>query len=99
MKKINSITILGRRWFQQSGGNTYFSSQILVNGKLIHVIPFQYGYDNHYLQASFEWLDQNGWTYREKYQNSSSESPWRYCKDKGIELHYSATDVQRKKDL
>ncbi len=37
--KVQSITILGRRWFQKSYGNTYFTAQILVDGKKVHDLP------------------------------------------------------------
>ena len=43
--KIIHISI--RRWFDRTHGNSYFSAQIIVDGVLAHVIPFQYGRGAH----------------------------------------------------
>jgi len=97
--KTKSITIIGRRWFQTTYGNTYFSVEIYVNGKHVHKINYAYGYDSMYCQSAFEWLDKNGYTNRKKYSWGSSEIPFRYCMKNGIELINSVTDVSRKRDL
>lgn len=98
-KKPDSIIVLGRRWFRRSDGNTYNSAQIYVDGKLAATLPKAYGYDNHYLQRAFEWLDENGYTNRKVAPNGSSDAPWHYCQENGIHLEYIAVDVEREKDL
>lgn len=95
-----SIQVSGRRWFQKTYGNTYCTASIYVDGAKVHTLPRQYGYGDYYLQAAGEWLDANGYTPdREKYHSGGSEPLWRYCNDRGIAFLYSATDVQRQKDL
>lgn len=95
-----SITIIGRRWFERTNGNTYFSADIFVNGEQVHRIDFEYGYGSFYKQASTEWLYKNGYLPGlEQRENGSSESLWMYRDRKKITLVDSVTDVQRKKDL
>lgn len=94
-QKIKSITIIGRRWFQSTYGNTYFSSEIYVNGELVHRIDFEYGYGSMYKQSAFEWLQENEFISLER----RTQPSWQYCQDNNIELIDSVTDVQRKKDL
>lgn len=46
--KAKSVTILGRRWFDKVNGNTYHSARVFVDGKLVALVPYQYGYGNMY---------------------------------------------------
>ena len=52
--KINSIVVLGRRWFDKVNGNTYFSSVVYANGNEQPeiYIDFEYGYDEQYLYSA-----------------------------------------------
>ena len=95
---IKSIAIWGRRWFARLYGNTYHSAYIYVNDKLVHTIPFSYGYGDQYLWNAFDWLEQNQYIKRHR-GNGSAEAPWRYCERMGIKLTSDVTDVRRKKDL
>jgi hypothetical protein len=97
---MKNITIIGRRWFNTTSGNTYFSSQIYVDGNLVHTIPYAYGYGSHYMDESTDWLEKNNYLPgRTHSPNGSTEPVWSYAERKGIQLVYSATDVSRKKDL
>ena len=93
------ITILGRRWFDKKNGNTYFSSRIYVDGNLVHTIPHEYGYGDHYLDQSFVWLDQNGFVDMPQHQNGGREPARLYCERNGITLVRDVVDVTRKGDL
>ncbi len=97
--KIESITVVGRRWFQKSAGNTYCSATIYVNGKKVGVVAPTYGYGEYYLQAAFEHLDKLGLINRVKHANGSSTAPWKYCQDNGISFDSQVFDVKREKDL
>lgn len=96
--KIQSITVLGRRW-QDSSGNTYFTADVLVDGSQVLHIDRSYGYGEQYLEESFKWLDENGYTERTRRDGGPSEPPFRYCERKGIKLYHQATNVARRKDL
>lgn len=97
---MKSITIIGRRWFQRGPGNTYHTSQIMIDGKTVHKTARQYGYGSAYLDTAFAWLEANGKIEpRERHFNGSQQAPWNYCQERGITLEYSAIDVSRQKDL
>lgn len=94
-RACTSITLIGRRWFQRSYGNTYHSVTIMIDGETVHVSGKCYGYDRAYVQTAQEWLKANG------YLDGMSERDalWNYCANEGIKFEYSATDVAREKDL
>lgn len=98
---MKSLTINARRWFQKSYGNTYFTADIIVDGELVHELPFQYGYGEHYLDMANEWLDENGYIDNPRNPNNGMRKPlWQVVRDEmGAEFSYSAIDVQRKRDL
>ena len=100
MPPIEAIEVQGRRWFRRGPGNTYFTARIYVNDKLVHTLPVQYGYGNHYLDVAFDWLDEHGYINLGKNSNGSRrDQPWNYCKDHGIKLSYEAVDVSTRRDL
>ena len=47
-----SLFIQAREWFDKSAGNSYFSATITADGNEIAVLPFQYGYGDHYLSMA-----------------------------------------------
>ena len=100
MKKPKSITIIGRRWFQKTNGNTYHSAEIVVNGEQVHKIDYAYGYDQKYSYNAKLWLTEHGYLpgIHEK-PGTPGESLWRYCERLGITLVDTVSDVRRKRDL
>lgn len=54
------ITIIGRRWFQRTYGNTYHSVSVIVDGTNIGRVPFMYGYGDQYIQTAFSILQDKG---------------------------------------
>lgn len=94
-----NITILGRRWFQRTYGNTYNTVTIMVDGKTVANLPKEYGYGDYYYQRAAEWLNDNGYVKLKRYSNGSME-PLHVLRDRGkIGLEYSVLDVARQKDL
>lgn len=57
---ITSIFVEARYWHDKTGGASYFTARISVNGKLVGVLPFQYGYENHHETMAVEWLKEQG---------------------------------------
>jgi hypothetical protein len=92
--KVRSITVIGRRWFQRSAGNTYCSATILVDGKYVAKLVPSYGYGEHYETLASERLSQDGIT-----TPQPNEVLWRYCERNGIAYHREVADVAREKDL
>lgn len=79
------IQILGKRWFQQSYGNTYHSVKMWFDDDTTEYIDFEYGGDYHYIVTAFNacGMKRNG-------------NEWD-CQKLGIITQ--VIDVQRKKDL
>jgi len=98
-KTPRTITIMGRKWFDKVNGNTYHSATILVDGRHVHKVDYEYGYGDQYVWSAWEWLDANGYIKIKRYSNGGTEAPWQYCDREGIVLFYTATDVNHKKDL
>ena len=89
MKKINTLEIIARRWFQKSYGNTYHTVTVIVNGKELRS-DITYGYGTHYLTTAAELLKANGYDI----PNDNGEAYALMTK-----YEHNATDVKRKKDL
>jgi hypothetical protein len=97
----SSVTIIGRRWFEKTNGNTYNTAQIIVDGEPVHKTDFQYGYGNQFEWIALQWLEENGYMPdRRHYPNGGGAPGWQYFRDeRGLNYHVEAIDVQRKKDL
>lgn len=64
MKKIETLVIRGRRWFQKLYGNTYHTVTVVVNGRALKS-SIQYGYGNQYLVTAVDLLRENGYDIQE----------------------------------
>lgn len=97
---MQSVVVVGRRWFQRTYGNTYHTALIVVNGQTVAKTPKAYGYGDHYLQTAGDWLEQNGYMPgREHYPHGGAEPLWSYCRDRGIAYTAEPIDVTRERDL
>ena len=98
--EIESIGLIGKKWFQRSFGNTYHTTQIVLNGELIHYTDKTYGYGDQWEQTGKDWLYENKFLPDlETYKWGGSEHLRMYCERKGISYFRSVSDVQREKDL
>ena len=102
-RSIKQITIIGKRWFDRVYGNTYHSVVVYVNGESIGKIPFQYGYDEGYIQSAFALLQDKGFYPKtEKRTNGMSDDWSAFCDDRRNfrnKFVITVSDVSRKKDL
>lgn len=89
MKRIETLKIYGRRWFQKSYGNTYHTVTVIVNGEEMKS-GITYGYGNHYLQTAADMLRNAGYDIPE----NNGEAYAMMTK-----YDHDAEDVKRKKDL
>lgn len=97
---MTSLTVIGRRWFQRTYGNTYNTAQVIVDGETVVKTPRQYGYGDHYLDLAADALEDLGlMPNRERYSHGGAESLWRWAERNGIKFTSSAIDVPREKDL
>ena len=103
-KNINNITIIARKWFQKTYGNTYHSVKVYVNNKLIGYNSFEYGYGDHYLQTAHKLLqDANIYEDTGKMLGGGGNSDYynfqqdmRNYRDKFL---INVCDVERKKEI
>lgn len=100
LKKGDIVTIIGRRWFDNRAGSSYFSAIGYVNGEVVVRIPFESGYDEGFLDRTWETMVSAGYAPdAEKYNNGGIERLWRYCERTGVKRITSVSDVARQKDL
>lgn len=57
---IRSLFVECREWFDKTGGNSYFSARVWVNGKWEITLPFQYGYEDHFKSVAVRALVEKG---------------------------------------
>lgn len=100
MAKIKPMYhVEGKRWFHKTMWNTYFTAKISkFNFKesqrdTLHVIPFQYGYGDQYLQEAKKWLKDNKFIKKEGFEYGWDKKKIPYVLDSTV------SDVTRKKDL
>lgn len=93
-ENVQSVFIVGRRWFERTNGNTYHSAEIYVNNEMVHKIDYQYGYGNQFEWEGMLWLSKNGY-----FKDYKGQSPGMFCRERGVSYNTTVTDVQRKKDL
>ncbi len=91
---MKSLTVIGRRWFQKSAGNTYNSCDIVIDGATVAYLAPSYGYGDYYLQRAGEWLEGHGDIPAGR---SYPLSVW--CRANGVAFTYSVSDVARERDL
>jgi hypothetical protein len=98
--EVKSIYLHARRWFQRSYGNTYHTCEIWVNDRMVHKIPFTYGYGDQWEWNAQKWLVDNSFLDRHDSEVRGYHYPIsRYCRESGIEYNNTVTDVNRKRDL
>jgi hypothetical protein len=60
LRKVDGVTITGRRWFQRSYGNTYHTACILFGNSMRAHLPKECGYGEQWQHTAREWLKDNG---------------------------------------
>jgi hypothetical protein len=90
-----SVFVEGREWFDKSGGNSYFSYRLWIDGKIVHIEEFTYGYESAYEYDALKWLVENGYTNATEFRGSRI---WHLAKDLGIDGYATIKEV-RKRDL
>lgn len=89
------LTIVGRRWFEKTNGNTYHSVAVYDGKKLVGSVDFAYGYGDMFLQTAFDIARGAGYYGGEQYSSGGYKEYGKFCQ----ENFYTVADVARKKDL
>ena len=99
-KKTRTVALVGRRWFDKINGNTYCSTEIVVNGALLVKVGPVCGYGDYWVQQGTEWLDHHKYLPGLAHHDNGSYEPiWAYAPRMGIALFRTVSDVNRKGDL
>lgn len=97
------FTIIGRRWFEKTNGNTYHSVEVYdESGKQIVRVPLAYGYGDQYRQTALDALVMLGIYPNTRASHGGYECYRRFnfSKESGGDGNlFSVSDVARKKDL
>lgn len=101
-----TFIITGRRWFQRSYGNTYYTATMEVrdmDGNTVYTYKSgkRCGYGDQFVYTAMEYLLEAGYLDGiERYGQGGMESLWRYCDRIGNPRPIINTiDVAREKDL
>ncbi len=94
--KIKSITVMERLRQDKVNGNTYNTTQRIMNGVTVGKTIFQYGYGDFYIQAAGDWLEKNGYIKREHYPHGGATPLWSYCSDNGIHCEYQSAYYKKR---
>lgn len=92
---VKKLELLGRKWFERTNGNTYFSAIALYNGQEIARIDFEYGYEDQWL---YEITKQ---VVIDQLQRGDLQ-PWQFInllESQDIAVFKACENVKRKKDL
>ena len=81
-----SLFVEARLWLDRVNGNSYFSARVWVDGHIVSVLPFQYGYGNQYLYEANEELIRLGYISPE----FSGRPLWVSTREAlGVDMYYS----------
>lgn len=92
--EIRSVFVECREWFDKTYGNSYFSARVWINGEIEIVLPFQYGYGDHFKSVAVSALiEKNFISY--KYENRGL---WTIANEMGFDL-YTSKALTTKKEM
>lgn len=98
---MKTIRVHAKEWFDKANGNSYFSARIYIDDKQVAVLPFQYGYGDHYVDMANRYLIDNeiigGWF--NEHKGGANLPLWRYCNDNNIHLFSTKEEGCLKREL
>lgn len=85
LNQLKQIDIAALEWFDAVNANSYFAAEIIFNRmlpkkRIILSIPFQYGYDQKYLESAHQKIEEY---FGVKFRNLDD-----FAHDNNIILHY-----------
>jgi hypothetical protein len=99
LEKGASVFLEGRAWFDKSGGNTYHSVRVWVNGEIVGIVPMTYGYENMYQVSAIAKLVELGYLPKTLGDRETREYPtWQISKNLGLDI-YSVLAYGKKSEL
>ena len=89
-----SLFIEAREWFDKSGGNSYFSARIWVDGQIVALLPFQYGYGSQNEYEAQKKLLELGYLPQE----GKNRGLWSIAEEMGFD-YYHAKSFTNKREM
>lgn len=89
-KEIRSVFVECRQWFDNSGGNTYHSVRVSVNGKPLISKGMTYGYGDQYEQTALGALIELGFEF------TTDRPLWFQVQDLGADLYRSQSSTLKR---
>lgn len=89
-KEIRSLFIECKEWFDKSGGNSYHSVAVWINGKCFAQESMTYGYGSQYLTTALEVLIGLGFDFE------INRPLWFQVEEIGADLYRSRSWVNKK---
>jgi len=90
-----SLFIETREWFDKSGGDSYFTARVWVDGEVAFTLPFQYGYGNSSEYEAHKQLLERGYLPQE---GKNYRALSYVARDLGID-YYATKSLVNKRDL
>ena len=84
-----------KEWFDKVNGNSYFSARIWVDGEIVGVLPFQYGYGNQYEYEAHKWLLGEGYLPQE---GKNYHSLFTVTRELGLD-YYAVKSYHKKSEM
>jgi hypothetical protein len=96
MTTIKKLELRGKRWFERTNGNTYYSAVAIYNGQEIARIDYAYGYGDQWLFDLCRLIVVDAIAIGDM-------KPWQFIdfleQENGIAVFTAVENVKRKKDL
>ena len=97
---IKTIDVNVKEWFDRIGGNSYFAGTVTINFGMENekqiVLPYQYGYGDHYRDMAYEELQKQGII---PLQDSWKMPYWSFYRDNNIIARHYKQEKCLKREL
>jgi len=90
-KATRSIYVEAREWFDKSGGNSYYSARIYVDGQRVYTTGMSYGYDYQFEYDTARFLAERGYI-PEGYGSRSI----RWARELGLDVYTVKYDSKKR---
>jgi len=96
---FKTVDVTAREWFDKVNGNSYFAARVTLDFGMeterSYILPFQYGYGDHYRDVAFKLLQENG----EIPQQPPMTSHWRYYDENNVIARHVKYENCKKREL
>lgn len=96
-RKIKTVEVYAKQWFDKANGNSYFSAHVIVDRgtdtEKTLLVPFEYGYGSQYEYSAFQAI-------KNEYSVGLDETvPWKFYSNNGIFYVHVLTENCKKRDV